>query len=42
MTDSEERTIMNIKNYKANTTMEVLYPLISTLRIDPREIFVLK
>lgn len=42
MTDSEERTIMNNKNYKANTTMEVLYPLISTLQIEPREIFVLK
>lgn len=39
MTDSDERTIMNIENYKANTTMEVLYPLIRMLRIDPREIF---
>lgn len=39
MTDSDERTIMSIKNCKANTAMEVLYPLISTLRIDPREIF---
>ncbi len=37
--DSDERTIMNIENYKANTTMEVLYPLIRTLQIDPREIF---
>lgn len=37
--DSDERTIMNIENCKANTAMEVLYPLISTLRIDPREIF---
>ncbi len=39
LTDSDERTIMNIENYKANTTMDVLYPLIRTLRIDPREIF---
>lgn len=37
--DSDERTIMNIEKYKANTTMEVLYPLIRTLRIDPRDIF---
>lgn len=39
MTDSDERTIMNIENYKANTTMETLYPLIRTLRIDPKDIF---
>lgn len=39
LTNSDERTIMNIENYKANTTMEVLYPLIRTLRIDPRDIF---
>ncbi len=37
--DSDERTIMNIEKYKANTTMEVLYPLIRILRIDPRDIF---
>lgn len=39
LTNSDERTIMNIEKYKANTTMEVLYPLIRTLRIDPRDIF---
>ena len=39
MTDLDERTIMNIEKYKANTTMEVLYLLIRTLRIDPRDIF---
>ena len=39
LTNSDERTIMNIENYKANTTMEVLYPLIRILRIDPRDIF---
>lgn len=37
--DADERTIMNIEKYRANTTMEVLYPLIRTLRIDPRDIF---
>lgn len=30
---------MNIENYKANPKMEVLYPLISALRIDARTIF---
>lgn len=39
LTNSDERTIMNIEKYKANTTMEVLYPLIRTLRIDPRDVF---
>ena len=37
--NSDERTIMNIEKYKANTTMEVLYPLIRLLRIDTRDIF---
>lgn len=37
--DVDERTIMNIETYKANTTMEVLYPLIRTLHIDARDIF---
>lgn len=36
---ADERTIMNIETYKANTTMEVLYPLIRTLHIDARDIF---
>ena len=36
---ADERTIMNIETYKANTTMEVLYPLIRTLDIDARDIF---
>ena len=34
--DADERTIMNIETYNANTTMDVLYPLIRILRIDPR------
>lgn len=37
--DVDERTIMSIEKYKSNTTMEVLYPLLRTLRIDAREIF---
>ena len=37
--DADERTIMNIETYNATTTMDVLYPLIRTLRIDPRDIF---
>ena len=37
--NADERTIMNIETYKANTTMEVLYPLIRTLHIDARDIF---
>lgn len=31
--DADERTIMNIETYNANTTMDVLYPLIRILRI---------
>lgn len=37
--DVDERTIMSIEKYKSNTTMEVLYPLIRALHIDPRAIF---
>ena len=37
--DKDTRTVMNIENYKGNPKMEVLYPLIRVLRIDPREIF---
>lgn len=37
--DVDERTISSIEKYEANTTMEILYPLIRVLRIDPREIF---
>ena len=33
------RTVMNIENYKANPKMEVLFPLIRTLRVDARTIF---
>lgn len=37
--DVDERTISSIEKYEANTTMEILYPLIRVLKIDPREIF---
>lgn len=37
--DKDQRTILNIENYHGNPKMEVLYPLIRTLRIDPAEIF---
>ena len=37
--DVDERTISSIEKYEANTTMEILYPLIRELRIDPRDIF---
>lgn len=37
--DVDSRTILNIENYKGNPKMEVLYPLIRTLKVDAREIF---
>lgn len=37
--DVDSRTILNIENDKGNPKMEVLYPLIRTLKIDAREIF---
>lgn len=37
--DKDTRTIINIENYRGNPKMEVLFPLIRTLKIDPREIF---
>ena len=33
------RTIVHIENYKANPKLEILYPLIRALRIDPSTIF---
>lgn len=33
------RTIINIENFKGNPKMEVLYPLVRTLHIEPGEIF---
>ena len=37
--DIDVRTVLNIENYKGNPKMEVLYPLVRTLKIDAREIF---
>ena len=33
------RTILNIENYKGNPKLEVLFPLIRALKIDPTRIF---
>lgn len=35
----DTRTVLNIENYKGNPKLEVLYPLVRTLKIDAREIF---
>lgn len=35
----DSRTVLNIENYKGNPKLEVLYPLVRTLRMDSREIF---
>ncbi len=37
--NKDNRTVLNIENYKGNPKMEVLYPLIRYLHIDAREIF---
>lgn len=37
--DIDSRTVLNIENYKGNPKLEVLYPLIRTLHIDPWSIF---
>ncbi len=37
--DGDVRTIINIENYRGNPKLEVLYPLVRTLKIDAREIF---
>ena len=39
LVDAGERTIINIETYKANTTMQVLFPLVKVLELDPRVIF---
>ena len=35
----DERTVLNIENYKGNPKLEVLYPLVRALKMDSREIF---
>ena len=37
--DIDSRTIINIEKYKGNPTLEILYPLIRALNIDPWDIF---
>lgn len=37
--DIDERSIASIEKYHANTTMDILYPLLRLLKIDAREIF---
>lgn len=37
--DIDVRTVLNIENYKGNPKIEILYPLIRTLNIDPLRIF---
>lgn len=39
LVDIDQRTLINIENYNANPKMEVLYPLVCTLKIDPWLIF---
>lgn len=36
---AEKRTILNIENYKGNPKMEILYPLVRKLKINPISIF---
>lgn len=33
------RTVLNIENHKGNPKLDVLYPLVRTLEIDPMELF---
>lgn len=35
----DDRTILNIENNKGNPKLEILYPLVRALELDPREIF---
>lgn len=39
LAETNTRTISSIENGKSNTRMNILYPLIRVLRIDPNEIF---
>ena len=36
--DVDVRTVLNIGNYKGSPKLEVLYPLIRSLKIDSREV----
>lgn len=37
--NKDVRTVLNIENYKGNPKLEVLYPLVRALNMDPREFF---
>lgn len=37
--NKDVRTVLNIENYKGNPKLEVLYPLVRALNMDPREVF---
>ena len=37
--DIDTRTVLNIENCKGNPKMQVLFPLIRTLNVDPNDIF---
>lgn len=37
--DIDVLTVLNIENYKGNPKMEVLFPLVRTLKINAKEIF---
>ena len=39
MIEKDSRTVLNIEKYEGNPKLEVLYPLVRSLDIDPREIF---
>lgn len=39
LADIDCRTVLNIENYKGNPKLEILFPLLRTLKIDAREIF---
>lgn len=38
----DNRTVLNIENYRGNPKLKILYPLIRLLQIDPSEIFYLE
>lgn len=39
MMGKDTRAVLNIEKYEGNPKLEVLYPLVRSLKIDPREIF---
>lgn len=39
LADVDVRTVLNIENFKGNPKIEVLFPLVRVLGIDPTEIF---